>query len=461
MKRLFVSTIVAICLLATTSQAQDFTMACKKSLHSVVYIQCAYRQNTATYFDDFFDNDFFSQFFNFDPFAQSRPKQKSKFFYHTAGSGVIISNDGYIVTNHHVVADADTITVTLNDRRVFSATIVGSDANNDLAVIKIDATDLEPITYGNSDNVEVGEWVLAVGNPFNLTSTVTAGIVSAKARNINILSSKGSTESLTSFIQTDAAMNPGNSGGALVNTDGELIGINAAISSNTGSYTGYSFAIPVNIVKKVVSDIIQYGQTQIANAGLITTEIDAQLQADKHLKDNNGMYIESVLKGGASDKADIKAGDVITKINGKDVHTASQMLESMTQLSPNETAVFTIRRGEEILTKNVTLSSQSAADELANKQNGNVVEVLGAKIRTVTDKEMKEYNLDGGLYVVSVEKGKLKENNINSGFIITSIDGKSNLTLSDATNLNKRKGRIQMEGFYPKTGLRYFIIMVL
>lgn len=284
MKKLILSLFLALITLNMSLSAQDFTAAAEKSVHSVVYIQCQYEQQTS-YYDDFFYNDFFNQFFSMDPFGafdQREPRQKSRTLQ-TSGSGVIISSDGYIVTNNHVVADADSITVTLNDRTEYSAKIIGTDPNNDLAVIKIDETNLPAIEYGNSDEVKIGQWVLAVGNPFNLTSTVTAGIVSAKARNINILSSKGQAGMLTSFIQTDAAMNPGNSGGALVDLEGKLIGINAAIASNTGSYTGYSFAIPVNIAKKVINDIIKYGSTQSASAGLTTQEIDSKLQKEKNL----------------------------------------------------------------------------------------------------------------------------------------------------------------------------------
>ena len=236
MKKIFLTLTLVFGAFIGNVYSQDFTLAAQKSVHSVVYIQCLYHQQTS-YYDDFFNNDFFSQFFSFDPFGmfnQRQPQQRMR-TYQTSGSGVIVSADGYIVTNNHVVADADFITVTLNDRREYSAKIIGTDANNDLAVIKIDVSNLDAIEYGNSDEVQVGQWVLAVGNPFNLTSTVTAGIVSAKARNINILSSKGGGEKLTSFIQTDAAMNPGNSGGALVNTKGQMIGVNADIASNTGS----------------------------------------------------------------------------------------------------------------------------------------------------------------------------------------------------------------------------------
>lgn len=262
------------------------------------------------------------------------------------GSGVIVSADGYIVTNNHVVQDAVNITVTLNDKRVYKASVVGTDPSTDLALIRIDEKNLPFLAYGNSDDVKIGEWVLAVGNPFNLTSTVTAGIVSAKARDINILGSKGAVES---FIQTDAAINPGNSGGALVNTRGELIGINAAIASGTGYYTGYSFAIPVNIVKKVVDDFTRYGKIQRAYLGVYYREIDDQFAKDKGLNSLSGVYIDDVVAGGAAEKAGIRKGDIITNIQNKPVNGKSELMEVVSQLSPGDViTVAIVRDGKEI-----------------------------------------------------------------------------------------------------------------
>ena len=331
----------------------------------------------------------------------------------------------------------------------------------DLAVIKIDVSNLDAIEYGNSDEVQVGQWVLAVGNPFNLTSTVTAGIVSAKARNINILSSKGGGEKLTSFIQTDAAMNPGNSGGALVNTKGELIGVNAAIASNTGSYAGYSFAIPVNIAKKVVNDIIQYGSTQQASAGIVTREIDSKFQNEKNLKDNHGVYVQNVVKNAAGDKAGIKEGDIIKKIDNKEVNTGSEVSEIMTQLSPNEVIEFEIERNGQILVKSVKLDDQKHTEDLATKQLGKEIEVLGAKIREITDKEKQDYQLSRGLVINKIGKGVLASQGLKDGFVITAIDTNPNITLKDANELNSRKGQVVIEGFYPNTDRSYYLVLVL
>ena len=376
--------------------AQDFTIAAKKSLHSVVYIQCLAHQQSS-YFDVFFDNDFFNNFFGYNPF---QPRQRT---YRTSGSGVIISTDGYIVTNNHVVADADSITITLNDKREFVAKVIGTDPSTDLAVVKIETNDLTPLEYGNSDNVEVGQWVLAVGNPFNLTSTVTAGIVSAKARNLNILSDRNNRNTLTSFIQTDAAMNPGNSGGALVNTEGELIGINAAIASSTGSYTGYSFAIPVNIAKKVIKDLIQYGTTQRASAGIVVQEVDSRLMLEKNLKDMRGVYVTQVIKNSSADKAGVKEGDVIYKINSKEVNTNAEVNEVMLQMSPGDVAHYEILRKNEILRKDLTLLNESNTMEIV-KDNAETVEAIGCTFREINNDEKASYSIAKGLVITKYLK---------------------------------------------------------
>ena len=435
------------------TQAQDFTVAADKSIHSVVYIQClAHRQSS--YYDDFFDNDFFNNFFGYNPFQQ---RQRT---YRTSGSGVIISEDGYIVTNNHVVADADSITITLNDKREFIAKIIGTDPSTDLAVIKIETDDLTPLEYGNSDSVQVGQWVLAVGNPFNLTSTVTAGIVSAKARNLNILSDKNNRNTLTSFIQTDAAMNPGNSGGALVNTEGKLIGINAAIASSTGSYSGYSFAIPVNIAKKVIKDLIEYGTTQKASAGITIQEIDSKLMLEKNLKDMRGVYVTQVTKKSAGEKAGVQGGDVIFRINGKDVNTISEVNEVMAQMSPGEIARYDIIRKGEVIRKDLTLLNESNTTEII-MDNSETVEALGCTFREINQDEKTTYSLSKGLVITKIGKSRLASMGIRAGFIITAIDGKVNLSLEDAQSLDNKKGQTQIEGFYPNDNRTYSFVMVL
>lgn len=444
--------ILGVCM-ALFTQAQDFTIAAEKSLHSVVYIQCLAHQQSS-YYDDFFDNDFFNNFFGYNPF---KSRQRT---YRTSGSGVIISKDGYIVTNNHVVADADSITITLNDKREFIAKIIGTDPSTDLAVVKIETDDLTPLEYGNSDSVEVGQWVLAVGNPFNLTSTVTAGIVSAKARNLNILSDRNNRNTLTSFIQTDAAMNPGNSGGALVNTEGKLVGINAAIASSTGSYTGYSFAIPVNIAKKVIKDLIEYGTTQKASAGITIQEVDSKLMLEKNLKDMHGVYVTQVMKKSAAEKAGIKEGDVVIKINGKEVNTNAEVNEVMAQMSPGEVAHYEIVRKGEVLKKNLTLLNESNTTEIV-QDNSETVEAMGCTFREINQDEKTSYSLSKGLVITKIGKSRLSAMGIRSGFIITAIDGKVNLSLDDAKALENKKGQTQIEGFYPNDNRTYSFIMVL
>jgi S1-C subfamily serine protease len=277
----------------------NFTIAAAKTVPAVVHIKVTQEQQSdANYFDPF--RDFFGEGYGGFNFGQRGPAVGS-------GSGVIISSDGYIVTNNHVVKGADKIEVVLNDRRSFKGKIVGVDPNTDLALIKIEATNLQFVTYGNSDDVKIGEWVLAVGNPFNLTSTVTAGIVSAKGRNINIIGENGSTSAfpIESFIQTDAAVNPGNSGGALVNTNGELIGINTAIASQTGTYAGYAFAVPVNLVKKVMDDLLEFGKVQRAFLGVQITEINSEVAKEKGLSSTSGIYVAKVNNESAAEAAGI------------------------------------------------------------------------------------------------------------------------------------------------------------
>ena len=292
-----------------------------------------------------------------DPFYQfffGRPQQSQQPSAMASGSGVILSNDGYIVTNNHVIEDANEIEVVLNDKRTFTAKLIGTDPNTDLALLKIEATDLPTIEIGNSDDLRVGEWVLAVGNPFNLTSTVTAGIVSAKARSINILNSDMKIES---FIQTDAAVNPGNSGGALVNTRGQLVGINTAIASQTGSYAGYAFAIPTAIMQKVVADLRQYGTVQRALLGIRMLDITQQVKDQLSLESMEGVYVGEVISGSAADKAGMKAGDVIVQVDGRPINASSQLQEQIGRKNPGDQITILVRRGQRSVTLQVTLTA--------------------------------------------------------------------------------------------------------
>jgi serine protease Do len=416
----------------------DFESAAAISIHAVVHVKTEFQRKSSVY-DDFFD------FFN------NGQQYRGQYNPMTAyGSGVIISPDGYIVTNNHVVQDADNVTVTMNDKRVFKASIIGSDPSTDLALIKIDEQNLPFLSYGNSDDVKIGQWVLAVGNPFNLTSTVTAGIVSAKARDINILGSQGAIES---FIQTDAAVNPGNSGGALVNTKGELIGINAAIASGTGSYVGYSFAIPVNIVKKVVDDYMKYGKIQRAYLGVYYNEVTDKLAKEKDLKEVKGVFVEDLVEGGAAAVAGIKKADVIVKIQDSPINSKSEMLEVIGQHNPGDKiSVVVMREGQEVVIP-VTLQSESSTQAVIKD---NKILIHGATFQRASADELKRFNIEDGYKIIRLENGLLKNAGVREGFIVIAVDRQvihSNQDLKDA--LTSRKGGVLIEGVYPN-GLRAY-----
>jgi serine protease Do len=419
----------------------DFTTAAEKSVHGVVHIKSEFSARTGGY------NDFFAPFRDFfgSPYGGDNT-------YTGFGSGVIISNDGYIVTNNHVVDGATSVDVTLNDNREFEATIVGNDPTTDLALLKINADNTPYITFGNSDIVKIGEWVLAVGNPFNLTSTVTAGIVSAKARNINILGTPGAIES---FIQTDAAVNPGNSGGALVNMNGELVGINAAIASNTGSYAGYSFAIPVNIVKKVVNDLLHYGVVQRAYMGVTIREVDAKLMKEKNLDAPNGVYIETVSDNGGAKSAGIEQGDVITSIDNHPVTSNSELLEVIGQHNPGDYVNVMVDREGKSQEFKVELKNQEGNTELAKKGDNFYMSDLGATLEQVPQEDMKSLKISNGLKVVDLQDGMLKKGGVQTGFIILQINGIKIISKDDVDKAlsNIRNGVIRIEGIYPN-GMR-------
>lgn len=423
----------------------DFTKAAEHTIHAVVHIQSDYAQQT----------NFYEDFFGF-----LIPQQRSRTFQ-TSGSGVIINSDGYIITNNHVVQDADSVQVILNDKRRYKATIVGNDASADLAVIKIDAKDLPIVEFGDSDNTKIGQWVLAVGNPFNLTSTVTAGIISAKARNLNILGNKMNDNPLKSFIQTDAAVNPGNSGGALVDLEGKLIGINTAIASNTGSYAGYSFAIPSNIVRKISSDIINHGTTQIAYLGVNIAEIDSRLAESKGIKNLNGVYIVSIHENGAAKKSGLREGDVIIQISGKDINYNSELNEVLSQSSPGDIIKVKLEREGKVFEKEVTLLNEKGDTSIIKEEQKNIFNVLNAQIRELTVKEKKEYQIGNGYILEKIINSPFARLGIKKGFIITSIDKNTNISSEDLQNLSTKKGKVVIEGFYPNDYRRYYFILVL
>jgi Do/DeqQ family serine protease len=376
----------------------------------------------------------------------------------STGSGVIVSQDGYIVTNNHVVDGAEKIEITLNDKRTYTADLIGKDPATDLALLKIKETGLPFMGYGNSDDVKVGEWVLAVGNPFNLTSTVTAGIVSAKGRNINILDnnpSKGQFP-IESFIQTDAAVNPGNSGGALVNTRGELVGINSAIASNTGSYTGYSFAIPVNIARKVVADLLEFGEVQRAFIGVNIQDLDAKLAKEKSINELKGVYVSGLSSGGAGEEAGIKEGDVITKIGDVNVNNMPELQEQISRFRPGNKVMITLKRNNQEKILPVVLKNKNGNTSIVEKQKVEVVSALGATFENVDEKDMKKLGIDYGLKINKLSAGKLLSAGIKEGFIITSVDKKKITSVDDIkTALETKKGGVLIEGIYPN-GMRAY-----
>lgn len=375
------------------------------------------------------------------------------------GSGVIVSEDGYIVTNNHVVNGADEIEVVLNNNKTYKAKLIGKDGDTDLALVKIEAKELPAINFANSDSALVGEWVLAVGNPFNLASTVTAGIISAKGRNINILgdqAAQGSNTSIESFIQTDAAVNPGNSGGALVDVNGNLIGINTAIASPTGSYAGYSFAVPSNIVKKVIFDLQKFGVTQRGFLGVTIRTMDNET-ADKLGFDRPyGVYVDGVNKGSAAEEAGLKNKDVITNINGAAVNSSPELQEQVARYSPGDKlTVDYIRDGKK----------QTATIVLKNKYNttatvDNNIDVLGAlgvQVENLTAAEMRSLGVSGGVKITDLKDGKLTEfTDIRKGFVITQIDDQPVNNKQDFINLLKEKsGKVLVEGIYPNKPMSY------
>jgi serine protease Do len=433
----------------TPANLPDFTEAAAMTVPAVVHIRTSYMEKNETYDQYFGNNPFWNFFFN----HPDQGFEEKEMPVRAWGSGVIISEDGFIVTNNHVVQDADTIQVTLNNKRSYKAKIVGTDPSTDIAVIKIDAKNLPYLVYGNSDILKVGQWVLAVGNPYNLTSTVTAGIVSAKARDLNIL---GGANSIESFIQTDAPVNPGNSGGALVNLDGELVGINAAIASNTGSFAGYAFAVPVNIVKKVVDDIIKTGVVQRGFLGIQMQEINSKLAEDKKLDDLQGVYVHSVMDNSAAQEAGIKNGDVITKLNGISINSTAQVLEIIGEQRPGNKIEVTLNRDGKQLSLNVTLKNKAGTTAEVKNEEASITSLLGATFTEPSANELQKLGINHGLQINKLENGRLKKAGIKEGFIITSVDHQPIDTVSDLKKaVGRNKDGLLIEGVYPN-GMRAF-----
>ena len=374
---------------------------------------------------------------------RSMPQQAS-------GSGAIISEDGYIVTNNHVIDGADDITVTLSNRKSFKAKLVGTDPSSDLAVIKIDAKGLPFMLYGNSDDVKIGQWVLAIGYPLNLETTVTAGIVSAKGRTLDINKRNTKTTPVESFIQTDAAVNPGNSGGPLVSTDGKLIGINSAIASPTGSYAGYSFTIPVNIVRKIMADLLKFGTVQRAFLGIkyASESITEEQKKEQGIKDGEGVYVLEVPQDGAAFVAGIKVGDFITKVNGVPVYSGADMVGQVATHSPGDKITVSYFRDGKESTTNLTFRNLAGTTEIVKNS---VLDKLGATLETVSKKSATEMGIKGGVVVKTFnENSPFSKTRMEEGYVITRVNDKEVLTLeSFRAEMEKSSGNVKLDGVYP------------
>lgn len=420
-------------------QLPDLTFAAEKSVHAVVHI-ATQSVRTGQWSSG---NPFLDEFFGL---RNQQPQVRQGF-----GSGVILSEDGYIVTNNHVVEDAQKIRVILNDRREFDARLVGTDPSTDLALLKIDQDDLPYLTYGNSENLQLGEWVLAVGNPFNLTSTVTAGIISARARNLGI---NQDTYSIESFIQTDAAVNPGNSGGALVNQQGNLVGINAAIASRTGSYSGYSFAIPVTIVKKVVEDLKEYGEVQRALLGVNISDVTAESADELNLDKVEGVHVRAVTENGAAKEAGIKTDDVIISVDGEKVKTSAELQEKVSQYRPGDDVDVVVLRDNEKKQFTVTLRNKHGDTQIVRDN----ITVLGAEFESVDDNVKRDLNIDYGIIIKDLKKGKLRDAGLEEGFIITNVNKKPIYDVNDfKREIGNARGGILVEGVYPDGESAYYV----
>jgi Do/DeqQ family serine protease len=371
-----------------------------------------------------------------------------------SGSGVIISPDGYIVTNNHVIENSNEIKVILNDKRTYDAKVFGFDYQTDLAVVKIDATDLSFLQFGNSDNLRIGEWVVAGGNPFNLNSTITAGIVSAKARNLNLLQRQYAVES---FIQTDAVVNPGNSGGALVNIAGELIGINTAIATQTGAYEGYAFAIPSNIVKKVLEDIMKFGKVQRGLLGVQIGEVTQEVAKNNDLDKIQGVLVAAVLDNSAAEEAGIKKNDIIIKVNDKTVNSTPELQELISLNRPGDKVkLLVLRKGKE-MQFDVILKDTRGNSQIVSNQKDVDEKILGADFDVISEGELKKFDIENGVKVSALRTGKFKESGIPKGFIITKIDKRKVSKTEDIyTILNSIQGGVLIEGINPDGTKGYY-----
>lgn len=439
---------------AVAAENTDFTYAAEKAVHGVVHIKATQNGKGSSgqqYVDPF------EYFFGFGGRSQRTPQPRVG-----AGSGVIISTDGYIITNNHVIDGADELEVTLNDNRKFEAKVIGADPTTDIALLKIEAEDLPTIPFGDSEKLKVGEWVLAVGNPFNLTSTVTAGIVSAKSR--GNIGAGGDRSKIESFIQTDAAVNPGNSGGALVNTKGELVGINTAIYSETGSYAGYSFAVPISIAGKVVNDLKEFGTVQRAVLGVLIQDPQYASDEDKaKVKALEGAYVGGFAERSTAKEAGVEKGDVITAVNGVKVKSASALQEQISKYRPGDKVELTIDRNGS--TKKYTVELRNAQGSTKVVKSGDGTEIMGGAFKALTDEQKRKLGVSYGIEVTGVTNGKLQSAGIKKGFIIMIVNNQKISAPEDFEKIvdNILQGRTEdqglfIKGFYPNGRTKYYAI---
>ncbi len=435
------------------SSVPDFTVVAEHTIDAVVHIRAEFNRRGSQPDDFFGQGDIFDFFFG--PRGRRPAPERQPIV--GSGSGVIVTEDGYVLTNNHVIDNARLIEVTLNDSRVYEAYLVGSDPTTDLALLKIEEKALPYLVFGDSDALRVGEWVLAIGNPFNLASTVTSGIVSAKGRNINILSEEMAIES---FIQTDAAVNRGNSGGALVNTRGELVGINTAIASTTGTFAGYSFAVPSSIALKVMEDLLEYGEVQRGLLGVTISPLTSRRADELGLGIIQGAYVEAVGEGSAGDLAGLKPGDVITAINETAVRNPSELIEAVGRKRPgDQIRVAYYRNGREGVTT-ATLKNiygEVAAVTRDSRDSRDISEMLGARFEPLTEEDMGSLNIEHGVKVVNLSRGALSNAGIRNGFVITHIDNQPVSSPSELREmLQGRTGGVLIEGVYPGGRRAYY-----
>ena len=440
----------------------NFVAAAQSVTPAVVHVMTEYSPRTASrsrqneMLDPFLRDFFGDEFGGRDYHQQPGPQMGS-------GSGVIIASNGYIVTNNHVIDKADKIEVVLEDKRKLQASLVGTDPSTDIALLKVDANNLPTVRYGNSDNIKVGEWVLAVGNPFNLNSTVTAGIISAKGRSVGIVQdvdAQGNNRGIESFLQTDAVVNPGNSGGALVNLNGDLVGINTAIASRRGSFEGYSFAVPSSIVSKVVDDLLKYGEVQRAFLGVTMREVDATLAKEKKIKNISGVYIIDFSENSAAKAAGLEEGDVITKVNDVPVNTSAQLQEQVARYRPGDKIKVTYMRGNDEKTLTTVLRNRLGDTKVVKREEAKAITFSGAKFAPLTKEEMSKLDLTGGAKVSSIRSSEFKNTGIEDGFIITRIDKNRVEKPQDVERLLKNAGDegVLLEGIYPDGRRAYYPI---